>query len=207
LGYFIPPVNKVTVIIPSRNDAAHLPAAIESAHAAGASEVLVADGEGIRAVRLNRAAERAAGDCLIFLHADTRLPPSACEAVAHALANGSDFGGFRLRFAEPSWRLSLAAALINLRTGITRCPWGDQAQFVRRADFLRAGGFREIAIMEDYDLAIRMKRRILLPLYVTTSGRRFLEKGMLRTAWINWRTIVEWRLGADPAELARRYRG
>jgi glycosyltransferase involved in cell wall biosynthesis len=196
----------VTVIIPSRNDAAHLPAAIESAHAAGASEVLVADGEGMRAQRLNRAAERAMGQCLVFLHADTRLPPGACEAVTRALAAGADFGGFRLRFAEPSWRLRFAAAMINLRTRLTRSPWGDQAQFVRRDDFLRAGGFREIPIMEDYDLAIRMKRRVLLPLHVITSGRRFLEKGLLRTAWINWRTIVEWRMGRDAGELAERYR-
>ena len=88
-------------------------------------------------------------------------------------------------------RLRIAAFLINLRTRITRQPWGDQAQFVSRAAF---PGFREIPIMEDYDLARRMKPRVLLPLTVITSGRRFLEQGMLRTVAFNWRTILAFHL-------------
>src|SRR5205814_599259 len=136
----------------------------------------------------------------IFLHADTALPRGAAEAVVEARA---DFGGFRVAFAERTLRLRIAAFLINLRTRITKQPWGDQAQFVRRAVF---PGFREIPIMEDYELARTMKDRVLLPLTVITSGRRFLEKGVLRTAFINWRTIVQYHRGADPAELAQRYR-
>ncbi len=218
---------RVTVIIPALDEAGPIAAAINSAFAAGAVEVIVADGgseddtpavaaargarvvtgERMRSRQCNRAAALANGDCLLFLHADTRLPAGACHAVSEALARGADFGGFRLRFAECSWRLRFAAALINLRTRWTRAPWGDQAQFVRRDDFLRDGGFREIPIMEDYELAARMKRRVLLPLTVTTSGRRFLQKGLWRTAATNWRIIIAWRMGADAEELARIYRG
>ena len=96
--------------------------------------------------------------------------------------------------------------MINARTMITRCPWGDQAQFIRRTDF---DGFAEIPIMEDYELAIRMKRRgrvAILPLRVRTSGRRFLEKGVIRTTATNWQTIIRYRLGANPDDLARTYR-
>ena len=93
--------------------------------------------------------------------------------------------------------------MINLRTAITREPWGDQAQFVRRSAF---EGFREIPIMEDYELARRMRPARILPLEVTTSGRRFLQKGVLRTAALNWLTIVRYHLGADVARLARAYR-
>ena len=82
--------------------------------------------------------------------------------------------------------------MINLRTAITREPWGDQAQFVTRSAFT---GFREIPIMEDYELARRMRRSSrILPLYVTTSGRRFLEKGLLRTAAANWWLIAKYEL-------------
>src|SRR5207248_440887 len=134
-------------------------------------------------------------------HADPLLTPGAAEA---ALSSVAEFGGFRTAFTERSLTQKTAPFLINLRTRLTKQPWGDQAQFVARAAF---PGFREIPIMEDYELARTMKRRTILPLTVLTSGRRFLQKGVLRTAAINWRTIVQYHLGADPAELARRYRG
>ena len=158
---------------------------------------------------MNQGAHAAVNEALIFLHADTRLPSGAADAVDEALAGGADFGGFRLAFSEGALMLRVAAALINLRTTLTRCPGGDQAQFVRRPAFFRLGGFLEIPLMEDYDLAIRMKRSgrsVLLPLTVKTSGRRFLRKGVLRTAASNWRTIIRYRRGADIDALARSYR-
>jgi rSAM/selenodomain-associated transferase 2 len=212
----------VTVIIPTLDEERRIARAIDSAFAAGAREVIVADcgssdatttiardknaivieGDAMRSRQMNRAAERATSDHLIFLHADTTLPLNAASLVSKF-----DFGGFRISFAERSMKLRIAAALINLRTRITRCPWGDQAQFIRRDLFLGGGGFREIAIMEDYELAIRMKRRaMLLDETVETSGRRFLEKGLIRTAAINWWIIARYRTGADPDALADMYR-
>lgn len=210
----------VTVVIPTLNEEQRVAAAIRSAFDAGAAEVIVVDGgssdatrqiasdagarvlpgERMRAKQLNLGARAATHDTIIFLHADTTLPRGAAEAVVNARAA---FGGFRIAFAERSLRLRWTAFAINLRTRITRQPWGDQAQFVDRKTF---PGFREIPIMEDYDLAQRMPSRTILPLTVTTSGRRFLEKGLLRTSAINWLTIVRYHLGADPEELARRYR-
>jgi rSAM/selenodomain-associated transferase 2 len=218
----------VSVIIPSLNEQAFIGASVDSAFAAGAAEVIVADGgssdrtievaeargarvvlgEKMRSRQLNRGAEAASHDALLFLHADTLLPASGADAVVTALRN-AHFGGFLLRFSEASVRLRLAERAINIRTRITRCPWGDQAQFIHRERFLRDGGFREIAIMEDYDLAVRMKRAgrsAVLPLHVVTSGRRFLDKGLLRTAVVNWRIIAAWRMGTDADELARLYR-
>ena len=220
----------MTVIIPTLDEEGRVGDAIDSAFAAGAAEVIVADGgsrdatvavahqhgarviegESMRSKQMNRAAAAASHDALVFLHADTSLPKGACDLVVEALAHGVVFGGFQLRFTEPSLRLRVAAALINLRTRMTRCPWGDQAQFVSRTAFLETGGFLEIPIMEDYEIAIRMKRRgrtAVLPQRVTTSGRRFLTRGLVRTTFINWRVIVGWRLGADPEKLARIYRG
>lgn len=220
----------MTVIIPTLDEEGRVGDAIDSAFAAGAAEVIVADGgsrdatvaiarqhggriiegESMRSKQMNRAAVAANHDALVFLHADTWLPRGACGLVLETLANGAVFGGFRFRFTEPALRLRLAAALINLRTRLTRCPWGDQAQFVSRAAFLESGGFLEIPIMEDYEIAIRMKRRgptVVLPQRVTTSGRRFLTRGLLRTTFTNWRIIAGWRMGADPENLARIYRG
>jgi len=219
----------VSVIIPALNEAGRIAAAVDSAFAASAAEVVVVDGGSsdgtadiarehgarvfvtrpMRARQLNLGAAEATQDFLIFLHADTTLPPDGALLAAHALEDGAVFGGFHLRFAEEALKLRVAAAMINARTSITRAPWGDQAQFIEREEFLAAGGFRDIPIMEDYELAERMKREgktVVLPEKVTTSGRRFLQKGLLRTAAINWRIIVRYRLGADPHELARMYR-
>ncbi len=220
----------VSVIIPTRNEEPWIAGAVASAFRAGASEVIVADGgssdrtiavaekEGARVLRcaalrarqLNEAAKIAANESLIFLHADTRLPDGAATVVNASLTTeGFLFGGFRIGFVEHDRRLRTVAAMINLRTRLTGCPWGDQAQFIRRETFQRVGGFREIPLMEDYDLALRMKREgptVVLPYRVATSGRRFLNKGVLRTAAINWSIIIRFRLGADPDELARWYR-
>lgn len=216
----LPSPAMVTVVIPTRNEERHVAAAIRSAFDAGAAEVIVVDGgstdattavaaeagarvlagEPMRSKQLNLGAREAAHDTIVFLHADTILPAGAAAAV---LASSVPFGGFRIAFLERSWRLRVAAFLINARTRITKQPWGDQAQFVRKNAF---PGFREIPIMEDYELARTMSPRAILPLTVRTSGRRFLAKGIVRTAFINWRTIVQYHLGADPIELARRYR-
>ncbi|GAC1431330.1 MAG: TIGR04283 family arsenosugar biosynthesis glycosyltransferase [Thermoanaerobaculia bacterium] len=216
----------VSVVIAALNAAHCIAAAVDSAFAAGANEVIVSDGGStdatrdiagsrgaevmtsppMRARQFNAGARRARNDAIIFLHADTTLTAGACQAVAHALGR-FEFGGFRIAFAERALKLRVAASLINLRTRFTRCPWGDQGQFIRRETFLRDGGFREIPLMEDYELAVRMKRRsVVLPITVITSGRRFLEKGVLRTAFINWSIVARWRTGADVERLAKMYR-
>jgi rSAM/selenodomain-associated transferase 2 len=217
----------LSVIIAALDEAPSIGASIDSAFAAGAAEVIVADGgsvdgtqtvaashgarvitgETMRARQFNRGAAAATYEELLFLHADTLLPANAGVAIHRAFESGAHFGGFKLAFNEDALKLRVVAAMINARTMITRCPWGDQAQFIRRADF---DGFAEIAIMEDYELAIRMKRRgrvAILPLHVLTSGRRFLRKGVIRTTVINWQTIIRYRLGANPDDLARAYRG
>ncbi|HEY8133724.1 MAG TPA: TIGR04283 family arsenosugar biosynthesis glycosyltransferase [Thermoanaerobaculia bacterium] len=219
----------VSVIIPTLNEEEWIAGAVESARGAGAAEVIVVDGgstdrtprlataagarlmlsDRMRARQLNRGAEAASHPSLIFLHADSRLPAGAAAAVEEALARGIVFGGFRLQFAEEDRRLRIAERMINLRSAITRAPWGDQAQFIARDTLIGIGGFRDVPIMEDYELAQRMKRAgptRILPLTVTTSGRRFLQKGVLRTAAINWSIIWRYHRGRDLQELARLYR-
>ncbi len=219
----------VSVIIPTLNEEDWIAGAVESAFGAGAAEAIVVDGgssdrtarfataagarmlltEPMRARQLNRGAEAASNTSLIFMHADSRLSRLSALSVEVALATKCIFGGFRLRFIESDRKLRLAEKMINLRSAITRAPWGDQGQFIRRDTFLGSGGFREIPLMEDYEMAIRMKRAgrtCILPIEITTSGRRFLEKGLLRTAATNWSIVWRYRRGVDPEKLARAYR-
>jgi rSAM/selenodomain-associated transferase 2 len=216
----------VSVIIPALNEATTIAAAIDAARAAGAAEVIVADGgssdgtvaiatshgarvitgESLRAAQVNRGIEAASNENIVVVHADTLLPAGAASAVERALGDGAGFGGFRVSFLEGGARLAYVALMINARTRITKKPWGDQAQFGRR-DALRYPLF---PIMEDYELARRMKRAgrvAILPLAVCTSGRRFLEKGVIRTSILNWWIVVCYHLGVAPERLARWYRG
>ena len=215
----------VSAIIPTLDEEDWIAGAVESAFGGGAAEVIVVDGgsndrtarfataagarvllaERMRARQLNRGAEAASNRDLIFLHADSRLPAGAAAAVEEALQT-KIFGGFHIRFLESDSKLRLVEKMINARTAITRAPWGDQGQFIRRDALLAGGGFREIPIMEDYELAMRMRPGVILPMTIATSGRRFLQRGIARTTIVNWLTIWRYHRGVDPEELARAYR-
>ena len=220
---------RLSVIIPVLNGAEEIRRTIQSAFDAGAAEVIVADGgsldgtvtqalrcgavvvegETVRGNQLNAGASSASGDILLFLHADTTLPPDAAARIESALARGVRFGGFRLRFRESGLGLRIGERLINFRSRLTRCPWGDQAQWIDAALFRQAGGYLPQPLMEDYEMAVRMKKRTrtaILGSEVETSGMRFIRIGVLRTVFINWWIVLRWRSGADPAELASLYR-
>jgi hypothetical protein len=103
---------------------------------------------------------------------------------------------------------ALVAAMMNLRSRLTGIATGDQAMFMTRDAFVRAGGFPSIALMEDIALSARLKRvsrPLCLRTRVTTSGRRWRQYGMLRTVLLMWRLRLAFFLGADPQRLARDY--
>lgn len=221
--------SRVATIIPTLDEVDSIAAVISSARAAGAAQIIVADGgsrdatrevaassgafvidsERVRGRQLNAGARASDCDVLVFLHGDTLLPDGACVAAADALARGALFGGFRISFLESSWKLRLAAAMINARCALTREPWGDQAQFITRQEFDARGGYRDWPIMEDYEFAQRMApsgRTVILDSAVKTSGRRFLRKGIIATALTNRRVIAAYRRGVQPSEIAELYR-
>lgn len=217
------------MVIPALNEEQRITAAVSSARKAGAAEVIVVDGGSRdataaraleagarviagsrgRALQMNAGAAAASGDILLFLHADCELPVDAARQVVSAFDRGALSGAFRLRFIESDFRLRVAERMINARSSVFGLPWGDQAQFMARSTFENIGGFRPLPILEDYEFCMRMKRLgrlALVPAYVLTSGRRVLERGLLRTAWTNWRIIAGYHRGRSLDELAALYR-
>ena len=162
-----------------------------------------------RAVQMNAGAAAAAGDILLFLHADTRLPPEADRLVLDGLADGAfQWGRFDVRISGRHPLLRIVAALMNLRSRVTGIATGDQAIFVRRDLFERIGGFPAIPLMEDVALSVRLKRAggpLCLTRRVVTSGRRWEQHGVMRTIVLMWRIRCAYWLGAAPAQLARLY--
>jgi rSAM/selenodomain-associated transferase 2 len=221
---------RIAVVIPTRDEADRIAHAVESARAPGV-EILVADagsqdatreralaaGARVIACEPGRARQLAAGaraaaaaDALLFLHADTRLPPGWADAVRRALGDPRVAGGaFAFRFAERSPALALVEWGVRLRLALARLPYGDQGIFVRRAVLDAIGGVPQAPLMEDLDLVRAMKRHGRLALLrdpAVTSARRYLERGVFRTVAKNALALLGWALGAPRERLAAWYR-
>lgn len=183
-----------------------------AARAAPLADRVLAAARG-RASQMNagaQAEEARTADVLLFLHADTRLPPDADAVIARALADGAHaWGRFDVRLDGDGWQLRLIETLMNGRSRATGIATGDQAIFVTRAAFDWLHGFAPLPLMEDVDFssrARRLTRPAALHDRVLTSARRWQRHGVWRTVALMWWLRLSYFFGADPAALARRYR-
>ena len=221
----------VSVIIPALNEAENIRPCIAAArwdYPPGEVEIIVADGGSTdgtpdripadvtlihtprgRAVQMNQGAAASRGAVLLFCHADSLLPAGWRSAVLAALGEPGGSGGvFRTQILpETTWLL-----WVRNRQPMSNHWWemhGDQAQFMTREVFERLGGFPELPLMEDVEMSRALHqvgRLVRLPLCVTTSSRRYLERGVLRQALRNrWNLFRYLRLGATAADIARTY--
>ena len=220
----------VSIVIPALNEAGNIERAIAAArrdYTSDEVEIIVADGGSTdgtpdlvpgdeilihapqgRAVQMNRGAAVARGRILVFCHADSRLPTGWRQPVIDALSRPGVSGG---AFAV---RLRPARGILHL-LNLPRYPadwrlmYGDQAQFMTRRTFRQVGGFPEIPIMEDLEMMRSLHRRgrlVRIPLRVTSSSRRFLERGPLRQLWLDVCVVLRYlALDAPPEEIARAY--
>ncbi len=201
----------ISVIIPTLNEAARLPALLAAlAGETEPHEIIVVDGgstdgtadiagtNGARVIeaprgrgaQLRAGAAIAGGGVLFFLHADTRLPTGALAAISRAIAArpAAIGGNFRLLFdGEDDFSRWLDGFYARLRArGLY---YGDSGIWIIRGRLDALGGIRPLALMEDYDLARRMERAgetvcIENPPLVTSS-RRFAGRR-------KWRIVAGW---------------
>jgi len=162
-----------------------------------------------RAAQMNAGAAIAQADVLLFLHADTRLPADADRRLRDGLArSGRVWGRFDVRIEGRHALLAVIAGAMNLRSRLTGIATGDQAMFMTRAAFAAAGGFPDIALMEDVAFSARLKalgRPLCLRERVVTSGRRWESRGVIATIALMWRLRLAYYFGAKPAALAKQY--
>lgn len=151
----------------------------------------------------------AQGDILLLLHADTRLPEAAFSSIRQAVAHGADWGAFRLGIDAPETGFRVIEQSVDLRCKLFSLPYGDQAMFVTRAALERIGGVPELPLMEDVELARRLRqsgcRFTLLPDRILTSARRWHKDGMVRRTLKNWWLMLRYLAGIAPENLAKRY--
>lgn len=220
--------NSLSIIIPALNESNRIQAAIQSTRKGFPLEVIVVDGgsrDGTaqaasntgatviqaprgRAIQMNAGVGISRGRHLLFLHADTRLP-DGYSAYIREILNGSTAGGaFGFGIDQPFPGRKLIEWMANFRARRLQMPYGDQALFVRRQDFIEMGGYKPLPIMEDYEFVRRLRLRGRIEIAdaaATTSGRRWLEIGPLRTTLINQLVITGYHCGVSPIKLAKFY--
>jgi rSAM/selenodomain-associated transferase 2 len=162
-----------------------------------------------RARQMNCGARHATGEVFLFLHADTRLPPSAFNDIRAALADPRCVGGrFDVELKGSHQMLRVISALINCRSRATKVATGDQAIFVRREIFTGMGGYPDIPLMEDIALCRSLKRLgaiACLRSRVVTSARRWEKDGVWRTIFRMWVLKFLYLAGVPPARLKQFY--
>jgi rSAM/selenodomain-associated transferase 2/rSAM/selenodomain-associated transferase 1 len=221
--------NSLSIVIPALNESIHIQQVIKTALREFPFEIIVVDGgsrddtvqmaaragatviqalQG-RAVQMNAGARIAGGDHLLFLHADTRLPDGYAALIRRILSGPAAGGAFRFGIVDPFFGRSLIEWMTNIRARHFQLPYGDQAIFVRKRDFIEMGGYTPLPIMEDFDFIQRLKCRgriVIADAQVLTSGRRWRELGVFRTTLINQLVIAGYYCGVTPEKLAMFYR-
>ncbi len=222
---------KISVIIPVHNEAkslSQLLASLQPLRAEG-HEVIVVDGgsnDGSvaiaqgncdktergslgRARQMNKGASLATGNVLLFLHGDTWLPKDAHLLICRRLVDADAmWGRFDVSFSNGALIFRLIATMMNLRSRITGVATGDQAIFVRAAEFRALGGFATIALMEDVELSKRLRQRgrpVCLSERVKTSSRRWERHGIARTIFLMWYLRFLFFCRVSPSRLAAIY--
>ena len=221
-------MKSLSIIIPVLNEASLIPSCLEKLRTLvdNKAEIIIVDGGSDddsvslarayadkvvestkgRAIQMNAGAAVAKGQCLLFLHIDTQLPPSV---IQHSELIGEQCWGFYcLRLSSRYWAFRIIERLINFRSSLTSVATGDQCIMVGKELFKNIGGYRLIPLMEDVDISKRLraiKKPIVIKDKVLTSSRRWEQYGIAKTILLMWRLRWAFFRGVDPATFAKRY--
>src|SRR5258705_11198909 len=162
-----------------------------------------------RGRQMNAGASAAGGRWIVFLHADTRLPPQWSDEIRRAGADPAVVGRrFRFRLDSAAWQARLIERAVDRRVRWLDLAYGDQALFVRRDVFDAMGGYREWPLIEDVEFVRRRRRAGTLyhsAQPVLTSARRWQRDGWWRRSASNVMLQALFFAGAAPERLANLY--
>jgi len=217
----------VSIVIPVLADAESAERLVDQISPESAAEVFVVDGGSDprldrlpasprvrllrapagRARQMNAGAALAAGEWLLFLHADSRLPVGWIDHLRRVPLDAVG-GWFRFALDDSAWQARVIEHGVAWRIRLFQLPYGDQGVFVRRKVFEALGGFRELPLLEDVDFIrrlVRAGRPFELPVPLLTSSRRWRHDGWFRRSARNLAIVSCYFAGVSPARLSRWY--
>jgi len=219
----------VSIIVPVLNEEKAIPPLLGNLHTQGGDyELIIVDGGSVdrtagicnayknltlissekgRAFQMNRGAAVANGEILLFLHADTHLPEGGLLAIEEAMNERDVIGGsFYMKFNVPSLPFRFFSHFTKINSAYFT--YGDQAIFIRKSIFHEIGAYKELPIMEDFEIQKRLRKKgkfIKLPLPVITSARRFLKNGIFKQQLLNIVLLLAYELGCSPTKIKQFY--
>lgn len=223
---------KLSVIIPTFNEAANISRLVGELHRYGAGgpvEIVVVDAHSPdgtaelarragatvllapkpgRASQMNHGAAHATGDVLYFVHADVRIHPDFVATIGRAVGQGHAAGCYRFRFDSSHPLLRINSYGTRFEGIMSR--GGDQTLFVTRALFAQLGGFDErFVVMEDFEIIQRIRRAasfLIVPQDVLVSARKYENNSWLRVQVANLTAFLLYFLKVSPVRIARTYK-
>ena len=158
---------------------------------------------------LNAGAARAQAPVLLFLDADTLLPPDFGKLILETLEKPGVLGGaFEFSFRYSTFLLRIAGAVNRLRYRIDGKFYGDQGVFVSREAFDKIGGFPPLLLMSVphfFKRLARLGKTKIIKTPSRTSPRRFLEGGVLKVVLYDLYILLLDSLGINVERYARGY--
>jgi len=161
-----------------------------------------------RAMQMNCGAKIAAGDYLLFLHADTVMSDDAQSRLLVTIQKHPVWGRFDVRLSGHYSIFRVVEYFMNLRSRVTGIATGDQAIFVNRDVFHKLGGYPEIPLMEDIVLSTQLRRwdsPLCIASKIISDSRRWESNGVIRTIVLMWVLRFLFFVGVDADKLASIY--